>query len=128
VEGRSLVPLWRGEKQSLRDSLFLAFEGSQRAVREDRWKLIRYPHVNKTQLFDLNHDPHELIHLADDPAYAGHVETMMSLLLRWPEKAGDFAALTSADPSPAEIDLSGRPRKPDSHQPEWIVRKYFEGN
>ena len=29
----------------------------QRALRDDRWKLIRYPQINRTQLFDLQADP-----------------------------------------------------------------------
>jgi arylsulfatase A-like enzyme len=31
----------------------------QHAIRDDRWKLIRYPQVNRTQLFDLQSDPQE---------------------------------------------------------------------
>lgn len=34
-----------------------AYQAVQRAIRDDRWKLIRYPEVNVTQLFDLEADP-----------------------------------------------------------------------
>ena len=74
---------------------------------------------------DLKSDPGELKNLADDPAQAGRVEEMMKLLREWQKKTGDHQPLTSEKPKPAEIDLTGRPRKPDSHQPDWIVRKYF---
>jgi arylsulfatase A-like enzyme len=29
-------------------------------IRTDRWKLIRYPKLNREQLFNLHEDPHEL--------------------------------------------------------------------
>ncbi len=126
VEGMSLAPIWRGERDSIRGSLFTTYENLQRAVRDERWKLIRYPQINKTQLFDLKSDPHELKNLADDPSQARRVEELMKLLREWQEKTGDQQSLTSEKPKAAEIDLTGRRRKPDPHQPEWIVRKYFE--
>ncbi|HUT93199.1 MAG TPA: sulfatase-like hydrolase/transferase [Thermoguttaceae bacterium] len=125
VEGKSLVPIWEGRAESVRDSLFTSYENCQRAVRDQRWKLIRYPLINKTQLFDLKNDPDELNNLADDPAQADRVAKMTALLEQWQAKTDDRQPLTSENPQSAEIDLTGRPRKPDPHQPEWIVRKYF---
>ena len=52
-------------QQGVRDTLFLAYRDVQRAVRHGDWKLIRYPKVNVTQLFDLRDDPDELNNLAD---------------------------------------------------------------
>ena len=52
-EGISLVPVLRGERPTMRTSIFTAYMKAQRAVRDDRWKLIVYPLINKTQLFDL---------------------------------------------------------------------------
>ncbi len=46
----------------------------------DRWKLIRYIHINKTQRFDLQTDPRETNDLADQPEHAAKVEEMMALL------------------------------------------------
>ena len=46
-----------GEETKVRDSLFFAYKDVQRAVRNERWKLIRYPCANETQLFDLQNDP-----------------------------------------------------------------------
>src|SRR3712207_1229222 len=45
---------------SRRQAIFTAYRTVQRAVRDDRWKLIVYPQVNKVQLFDLKADPAEL--------------------------------------------------------------------
>ncbi|MDA2923618.1 sulfatase-like hydrolase/transferase [Acidobacteria bacterium AH-259-L09] len=125
VEGQSLVPIWQGKKKSVRDSIFTAFSTVMRAVRNDRWKLIRYPHINKSQLFDLHNDPHELKNLADDPDQEDRVRKMMALLQRWQKRVDDQQELTSANPQPAAIDLTAKERKPDRHQPEWIIRKYF---
>lgn len=125
VEGKSLTPIWRGENQSVRDSIYTAFEQSMRSVRNDRWKMIRYPHINKSQLFDLKQDPHELNNLADDPRYSSQIQTMMARLLQWQKEVGDQQPLSSTNPQSAEIDLTGHPRTPDRHQPDWIVKKYF---
>lgn len=62
VEGRSLVPAMRGRDRNVRDALFLAYRDLQRAVREDRWKLIEYrvKGEKRAQLFDLRADPWEM--------------------------------------------------------------------
>ncbi len=59
LDGRSFANVLRGESDAARDAIFLAYEDVQRAIRDDRWKLIRYPKINRTQLFDLQNDPHE---------------------------------------------------------------------
>ena len=68
VDGRSLAPIWRGEARPSRSHVFTAFGGVMRAVRDERWKLIRYPAIDRTQLFDLQSDPQETNDLAEDPS------------------------------------------------------------
>lgn len=126
VEGRSLVPHWTGKDVQHRKSLFTTYEDVQRAVRTSRWKLIRYPKIHKTQLFDLEADPHEMRDVAADPANAETVKELWAELERWQAATGDRAPLTAKKKQSAEIDLTGRKRKPDRHQPEWIRKKYFE--
>ena len=125
VEGKSLQPIWEGRVSRVRESLFTTYENLMRAVRDERWKLIRYPQINYTQLFDLEDDPHELYNLADNPEQSHRVESMMALLRQWQEKTDDRQPLTSGQPQPKGIDLTGRQRKPDRHQPDWIRKKYF---
>jgi arylsulfatase A-like enzyme len=98
VEGLSLTPILQGRRSRLRDSIFTAYGRSQRAVRDDRWKLIAYPQINKTQLFDLAHDPHETRDLADDPAAASEVQRLIALLRDWQARLGDVQPLTTPTP------------------------------
>jgi len=125
LDGSDLGPLWRGESDRVRDSLFLAYTNLSRAVRDERYKLIRYPQIDFTQLFDLDADPGEMANLAADPAHAGRVEQLTGLLLEWQRRLGDDQPLVVAEPQPREIDLTGRERQPDRWQPAWIVEKYF---
>jgi len=60
VEGLSLAPIIRGEKDSVRQEVFGAYLDVQRMVRTERWKLIYYPYLQRLQLFDLKNDPQEM--------------------------------------------------------------------
>ena len=126
IDGQDLSPIWRGETDSVRDSIFTSFRDLMKAVRDDRWKLIRYPQIDYTQLFDLETDPHETRNLASDPAHASRVAGMMESMRGWQRKVGDDHPLQVPEPKPKDIDLTGRKRNPDRWQPAWIVEKYFE--
>jgi arylsulfatase A-like enzyme len=68
--------------------------------------------VDRTQLFDLQSDPHELRNLAAQPEHAAKVAELMALLVQEQKRYGDAAPLQVADPQPAEWTP---PRaKPDS--------------
>jgi len=125
VEGRDLGPLVRGERRAVRDTLFTAYEDVQRAVTDGPWKLIFYPKIAYTQLFHLTEDPGELRDLGSDPAYRERVESLLHVLEQWHHRTEDPHPLHVDSPEPREVDLSGRARWPDRHQPAWIVEKYF---
>lgn len=72
------------------------------AWRDDRWKLIRYPQVNVTQLFDLQSDPDEMKNLADLPAHKPRVEQLLAKLKESQAKFTDTLPLTVANPKPAK--------------------------
>ena len=101
VEGKSLLPVIHGKTNKVRDVLYTGYRDCQRAVRDDRWKLIRYPLVDKTQLFDLSADPLELKNLAYEPKHAAKVAEMTSLLEKEMALYGDHAPLQVANPKPA---------------------------
>ncbi|MCX6976110.1 MAG: DUF4976 domain-containing protein, partial [Verrucomicrobia bacterium] len=105
-EGRSLVAILRGEKEVHRASILTAYKKVQRAVRDDRWKLIVYPQINKTQLFDLKKDPGEVRDLAGMPEYAEEVRRMKGLLEKEQANFSDTLALSSATPEAMDFDFS----------------------
>lgn len=110
VEGRSLWPVMNPKSrpvQQVRDSIYLAYLDVQRAIRDDRYKLIRYPKINKTQLFDLRTDPDELKDLSGNPKHAKTVARLMNLLATRQKMLGDTAPLTSEKPKAEAYDWKG---------------------
>jgi arylsulfatase A-like enzyme len=105
-EGLSLAPIMAGKATSVRDSIFTAYRNVQRAVRDNRWKLIVYPQINKTELFDLENDPAEMQDLATDRGHAGEVQRLTKRMRQWQKPLGDRQRLTSCNPAPTEFDFS----------------------
>jgi arylsulfatase A-like enzyme len=88
-------------KPARRQMLF-AYKDVQRAFCDEQWKLIRYPQVDRTQLFNLKNDPYEMTNLAYDPEYAGQVADLMKRLTAEMQQNDDKVPLTVASPQPAE--------------------------
>jgi arylsulfatase A-like enzyme len=108
-EGKSFVPVLDGERAAVRDSIFTAYRNVQRAVRDDRWKLIVYPQVNKVQLFDLKEDPAEVHNLADEKDHSAESARLTALLKDWQKELGDKQPLRSVRPQPLPFDFSKVP-------------------
>jgi arylsulfatase A-like enzyme len=91
VEGRSLLPLMRGESDRLRETTYFAYMGCQRGVRDERFKLLEYKvdGARTTQLFDLQEDPWELNDLSADPEYADDVGRLRAELRAWQRQTDD---------------------------------------
>ncbi len=102
-EGRSLLPVIRGEKDKVRDMLFGAYKDCQRMVRDGRWKLIKYNAggVKNVQLFDLRDDPDELDNLADVPRFAPQRARLERLLAEARKQFDDPVDFDAARPAPA---------------------------
>ena len=88
-------------KKPARDTMLFAYKDVQRAVCDARWKLIRYPQVDKFQLFDLQTDPEETTNLAGKSEFAPKVVELTALLEQEMKRSGDSGALTVAHPKPA---------------------------
>jgi arylsulfatase A-like enzyme len=73
-----------------------------RSFSDGRWKLIRYPLVDRTQLFDLEKDPRELTNLADQPAHAETLRRLQERLGAEMKAYDDAFPLSVANPAPAE--------------------------
>lgn len=94
-----------------RPQLMFAYRNVQRAVRDDRWKLIFYSQINRTQLFDLRNDPHETTNLADKAEHQAVIVGLTALLKREQKQHGDVASLTTSNPRPAEWTPPGNGKK-----------------
>ena len=49
------------------------------------------------ELYDLENDPHEINNLAEDPAFAEHLERHRTLLANWIAKTGDRGQRPESD-------------------------------
>ena len=112
LDAKSLAPVIKGVQGKVRDCLFTAYRDCQRSIRDDRWKLIRYPLINKTQLFDLQADPHEMADLADKPESAVKIKELTALLESTRKSYGDSAPLQVDNPIPAEWTPQASANKP----------------
>jgi arylsulfatase A-like enzyme len=89
VQGRSLVPLLRGELPAdWRHSVYYHYydpgHGVQKhyGIRTERYTLANFYPVNEWELFDLEKDPLELHSVYDDPAYAKTLAELKTELVR----------------------------------------------
>ncbi len=91
VEGLSLAPCLNDASAGVRDVLHYAYRDCQRAVSDDRYKLIEYAVEGErhTQLFDLLEDPAEKNNLAQDPEHAETLQRLRAELRRWRTELND---------------------------------------
>jgi len=92
AEGLSLVPVVQGRRPRVRDWLFAAYRDCQRMVRDERWKLIWYPKIDRYQLFDLANDPWEINDLSARPEHAPRLTALKARLAEEQRRWGDDKA------------------------------------
>ena len=83
-EGMDFSAALRNPTLSARKSLRFAYKDVQVAVRDEEWKLIHYPKVDRTQLFDLKKDPFETHDLSDSSEQKTRVARMREMLAQEP--------------------------------------------
>ena len=101
-EGIDLRETLREPTHAARKELVFGYKQVQRAICDDRWKLIRYPQVNRTQLFDLQNDPQEQNDLFGREESAAKVAELTVRLKTALKQYGDQCPLTVPNPKPAE--------------------------
>ena len=99
----------------------------QRAARDERWKLIAYPQIGCLQLFDLQNDPRETSSLIGRRDVAAQIARLHRRMKARQTRVGDTLGLPEAGSPSTPLDLTGRAEVPDQWQPDWVVKKYFEG-
>ena len=100
-EGVDLTAVLRKPGTPARSTMMFAYRNIQRAFRDERWKLIRYPHIDRNQLFDLKADPHERTNLADRPEHATRVASMTAALAAEMKRLDDPGTLMLPNPKHA---------------------------
>ncbi len=99
VEGKTLNPVIRKEREEVRDALYFSYKNCQRALRKGCWKFILYnvkgeKHV---QLFDLDEDPWEMNNLAEEASQAGRIRELTGVLRYLMKQAADPVQLDEPD-------------------------------
>jgi len=102
VQSRSLAPLLHGGKEPVYEYVTGYYAGTQRTIRSGDWKLIYYPHLEKTQLFNLRADADELHDLADSPAQRETAQRLRNQLDRWCSDHGDSFRQAPATNAPKD--------------------------
>jgi arylsulfatase A-like enzyme len=125
IDGESLAPIIDGTSDGVRSSLFTAYRHTVRAVRTKDWKLIRYPERDHNQLFNLKEDPMELNNLAKQTLHQSKLSELFGLMQDWQITANDTASMTAKIILPMDYEHAQLVPKPDIHQPEYTLKKYF---
>ena len=79
----------RGQQNSHYSSIYGGYLKLQRMVIKDDMKLIVYPELKKTLLYDLKTDPLEMNDLAQSPDRADTIKKLFAELLKLQTETGD---------------------------------------
>jgi arylsulfatase A-like enzyme len=107
MQGRSLVPLLKGEKTDWRDAIYYHYfeypsvhmVARHNGVRSERFKLIQFYQFGEWEFYDLKIDPQELANQYENPKYASDIAQMKARLKQLTQQYGDE---TDTSEMPAE--------------------------
>jgi N-acetylglucosamine-6-sulfatase len=97
MDGRSFMPLLRGQSVPWRDAIFYEYYWEANfpqtpttfGVRTDRYKFIHYHGIWDTdELYDLQNDPQEMHNLVEKPEHGKLVEQLRKRMYDWLETTG----------------------------------------
>jgi len=90
VSAEGFADVLKGEKEQQHKSIFGFFTQTQRMIRrDDGWKLIYYPELDKRQLFNVKLDPNELHDLDGQIEYSDIENSLEKELTTWRKQQGD---------------------------------------
>ena len=69
--------------------IYGAYKNLQRMIYDGEFKLIYYPNIDKTRLYNLKKDPLEIIDLSDDSHYSAKIIELKDKLLNKEKELGD---------------------------------------
>ncbi len=113
MQGRSRLPVLRGEESLVDSDVFVEWSGAdghppasigeaepnrsmvhplRTVISSERWKLNLYGE-GQGELYDLNADPHELENLYHRPGQQGRVRELVQRIQDWQERSGDEVML-----------------------------------
>jgi arylsulfatase A-like enzyme len=100
IEFKSLLSTAKGTSQEkiYKNGIYGAYIDYQRMIRKDGFKLIVYPKIKKTVLFDLKNDPLEINDLSTNVSYLKKKKDLFTGLLSLQKKFGDPLDLSSLVP------------------------------
>ena len=100
IEFNSLLSTAKGTSQEkiYKNGIYGAYIDYQRMIRKDGFKLIVYPKIKKTVLFDLKNDPLEINDLSKNVSFLKKKTDLFSGLLSLQKKFGDPLDLSSLVP------------------------------
>ena len=111
-QGREFSAVLKDPSKPARPFLMFGYKSLQKALNDGRWKLIRYPHVDRTQLFDLQADPYETKNLSGLPEHVERIQAMLAKLAAEMKADGDNDPVTAAKILPAEWKAPTKVPKP----------------
>jgi len=86
----SVMDLAKGNRtDSHYDAIYNGYINYQRMIRKDGFKLIVYPKLDKTLLFDMKNDPEEMNDLSQLPEYQEKVSLLFGELMKLQEQIND---------------------------------------
>ena len=111
-QGSEFSAVLKDPSKPARPFLMFGYKSFQKALNDGRWKLIRYPHVDRTQLFDLQADPDETKDLSGLPEHVERIQAMLAKLAAEMKADGDNDPVTAAKILPAEWKAPTKVPKP----------------
>ncbi|WP_068545160.1 sulfatase-like hydrolase/transferase [Thalassotalea crassostreae] len=108
VQGPSILPIIRGEKEVMNDYIYGSYRHFQRMARSNRYKLVYYPLLKRNVLFDLKNDPWEMNDISEQEGSDEIIKQLTAKLEELKIEVGD--TLTNDDPENSYQPFTGKVR------------------